>query len=192
MSQEPYEFSVWKSVKVHPDCHVQIDRCFYSVPFNYVGQSLRARVREKTLEIFTLHGDAITFHTKCLGIGKYSTYDQHYPEEKIQQTRFDIRSAKEKAKGIGPKTSELVEQVFAESHPLRRLRFVQGLLRLLHHDRCSKESLEYASSQALTFNRLRLSYITSCCKCFMTRPQISATSAPQRQEENMYLHKNYE
>lgn len=29
---EAFEIVEYRNAKVHPDCHVQVDRCFYSVP----------------------------------------------------------------------------------------------------------------------------------------------------------------
>ncbi len=28
-----FEISEWRSAKVHPDCHIQVDKNFYSAPF---------------------------------------------------------------------------------------------------------------------------------------------------------------
>jgi hypothetical protein len=28
----PFEYAEWKTAKVHPDYHVEVDRAFYSVP----------------------------------------------------------------------------------------------------------------------------------------------------------------
>ncbi len=38
-----FELFEWRSAKVHPDCHVQIDKCFYSVPYRTIGQTLHVR-----------------------------------------------------------------------------------------------------------------------------------------------------
>ena len=45
-----FELSEWRSAKVHPDCHIQVEKNFYSVPFVYVGQRLRVRLSEKMVE----------------------------------------------------------------------------------------------------------------------------------------------
>ncbi len=48
----PFELSEWRGAKVHPDCHVQVEKNFYSVPFVYVGQKIRVRLTEKMVELF--------------------------------------------------------------------------------------------------------------------------------------------
>ena len=36
----PPELAVWARVKLHPDCHVQFQRCYYSAPWRLVRQVL--------------------------------------------------------------------------------------------------------------------------------------------------------
>jgi transposase len=192
LSGEAYEISLWKEVKVHPDCHVQIQKCFYSVPFSYVGQTLRARIRQKIIELFTSQGDVVAVHAKKIGrVGQYSTQDNHYPEHKVQQSRFGVQMAKTLAKNIGPQTSKMVDLVFSEPNPLKRLRFIQGVLRLVKVGRLTNEALEYACEQAMRFNKLRLSFITNCAKHISTQRQILPLKAPARDPEYTYLHSNY-
>jgi hypothetical protein len=37
-----FEISEWCSCKVHPDCHIQVEKNFHSVPFLAVGTTVRA------------------------------------------------------------------------------------------------------------------------------------------------------
>ncbi|OFZ05159.1 MAG: hypothetical protein A2X97_09405 [Bdellovibrionales bacterium GWA1_52_35] len=67
-------------------------------------------------------------HTRQRGHGKFSTYDAHYPEQKLAAVRFDVQLARKEALKIGPETTTLVEELLSGSHPLRFLRRVQGLL----------------------------------------------------------------
>ena len=47
-----YEISEWKQVKVHPDCFIQINKKSYSVPYQYVGKTLFAKAKSRTVEIY--------------------------------------------------------------------------------------------------------------------------------------------
>ena len=49
---ERYELAEWKSVRANIDYHVEIDRHYYSVPYQLVGQQLEARFTATTVEIF--------------------------------------------------------------------------------------------------------------------------------------------
>lgn len=75
----PYRFEIseWRSAKVHPDCHIQVEKNFYSVPFVYVGQRVRVRMTQKMIEVFNEDSQPIAAHGKLMGIGKFSTFDSH-------------------------------------------------------------------------------------------------------------------
>jgi transposase len=47
-----WEQSDWRKAKVHADCHVQVLKKFYSVPFKFVGREVRVRLTTKLIEIF--------------------------------------------------------------------------------------------------------------------------------------------
>ena len=49
---EPFEVAVWKQVKVHPDCFIQVNKKAYSVPYRYVGETLAVKVKSQTVEIY--------------------------------------------------------------------------------------------------------------------------------------------
>lgn len=60
--QERFEMTEWRSAKVHPDCHIQVSKNFYSVPFRFVGQTVRLRVGSRVLEVFDTDGNSIAAH----------------------------------------------------------------------------------------------------------------------------------
>lgn len=183
---EPFEVAEYRAAKVHPDCHIQVDKNFYSVPYLFIGQSVRVRVTLRLLEIFNGDHQSIAIHSKLKGIGQFSTLDSHYPEQKIATARFDIVLAKREAERSGPEMKKLVELLLMGDQPLRYLRRIQGILRL--KKLYSPRALEYASHQAMLFNRLRLAYITDCAKKFERsgyRPRV--VGAPERDPSCVYL-----
>lgn len=101
-----FELSDWAHPKVHPDCHVQVHKNFYSVPFVYVHQKVRARITEKLIEIFNEDSQPIAVHPRLRGIGQFSTFDAHYPQAKLSVARFEVRHATEQAKRLGPHVEE--------------------------------------------------------------------------------------
>jgi transposase len=171
----PFELSEWRSAKVHPDCHIQVGKNFYSVPFVYVGQNVRVRLTEKMVEIFSEDSQPIAAHSRLTGIGKFATYDSHYPEKKLSVARFEVHHAKAQA-------------LFATDHPLRHLRRVQGILRLATRYPITLEALNHACAQALLFNKTRLSYIKDCALYFLSHGQRPTLIAPSRQADTIHLH----
>ena len=51
----PFEYAEWKSAKVHPDYHVEVDKTFYSVPHQLIGRCVEVRLTHRMVEIFHAH-----------------------------------------------------------------------------------------------------------------------------------------
>lgn len=183
-----FELSEWRSAKVHPDCHIQVEKNFYSVPFVYVGQRARVRMSEKMIEVFNEDSQPIAVHGRLMGIGKFSTFDSHYPEKKLSVARFEVHHAQEQAKRLGPHVEKLVDHLLSGQHPLRHLRRVQGILRLSKSYPITPEALDHACQRALTFNKTRLAYIKDCALYFVTHGQRPTLLTPQRQADTVHLH----
>jgi transposase len=184
----PFEISEWRAAKVHPDCHIQVEKNFYSVPFVYVGQKVRVRLTEKMVEVFSDDSQPIAAHTKMSGIGRFSTYDSHYPEQKLSVARFEVHHANEQAKQLGPHVEKLVGELPCGQHPLRHLRRVQGVLRLAKRYPITLEALDHACQRAMSFNKTRLAYIKDCALYFVTHGQRPTLAAPNRQSDTLHLH----
>jgi transposase len=184
----PFELSEWRGAKVHPDCHVQVEKNFYSVPFVYVGQKIRVRLTEKMVELFSEDSQPIAAHSRLTGIGKFSTYDSHYPEKKLSVARFEVHHAKEQATQLGPHIEKLVDQLLSTDYPLRHLRRVQGILRLAKRHPITPQALDHACQRALFFNKTRLAYIKDCALYFVSHGQRPTLLAPHRQADTIHLH----
>lgn len=185
---EVYEISTWKEVKVHPDGHVQILKNLYSVPYQYKGQKLRARIRNQMIDLFTSCGTPVWTHKRLHGIGGVETKDEHYPEPQLHTQIFEVKYTIDQARLIGPKTEALVTHLFDDERPLRRLRLAQGIVRLVK-ERFTKEALEAACEKALSFNEYRLKFITQCAQ-FNSRSsqKTKSRTAPVRDESTLHLH----
>lgn len=189
---ERYELAIWKSARVHPDCHVQVERRFYSVPYIYVGQELRVRIRAKLVEVFSEDTTAIAVHPRLFGNERASTLDAHYPEEKVAVARFEVRAALTLAKKIGPQTRLLVDSLVEGSHPLQHLRRIQGILRLVQSSIVKPASLEYAAEQALRFNKKRFGYVKQAAIFFENGGSRPRLVTPNRENGDLFLHHNPE
>lgn len=186
-----FVFTEWKSSKVHPDCHIQVGKNFYSVPHTFVGQVVRVRLSVKLVEIFSQDAEPITVHARIVGEHRYATDSRHYPEAKLATACFGIHQAQAQAKRVGPETERLVEHLFALSHPLKYLRRVQGILRLTEKKRVSVTALEYACKIALLHKNTRFATIEAIAKHHDQhgpRPVALQTSLPRREEQTLFLH----
>ena len=73
-----YQFATWKTPKVNIDYHVDVDRHYYSVPYQLVGQRVDVRISERTVEAF-FSGRWVASHRRSQVRGGYSTQDAHMP-----------------------------------------------------------------------------------------------------------------
>lgn len=184
-----FEHSEWKDLIVHPDCHVQAHKNFYSAPFQLIGQTMRVRLTGKLVEIFTHELELVCAHMRLAGAGRYQTTADHMPPHAMQRSSFEIRSSIAKAEAIGPKTAELADLLLVQgSRPLRKLRLFQGLSRLVKDGRITREAIEFGSGQALTFRRYRLGFITDCAKSYMQRGPRPQIIAPRREVDHIHVH----
>jgi hypothetical protein len=183
----------WKEAKVHPDCEIQVDKNFYSVPHPFIGKYVRVRLGARTVEIFDHKLKKLATHVRQTGCGRHSRYDWHYPSEQLQLARYEIRNAKEDAAKVGPRTVEVIEKLFEGNWPLRGLRRAQGVLRI--SKLYSREALEYACSVALQYGKLRVDYIKACAQSFSSNKPPSQTGnslRPQRESSTLFLHSTQE
>ena len=191
LATQSFEISEWRQSKVHPDCHIQVEKCCYSVPYTYVGLVVRVKMSSRLVEIFDSKDQTLlTTHARIEGKFGVSTNEAHYPEHKVSITRFEIKFAKDKAAAIGPHTQKLVDTLFDSVYPLRFLRRVQGILRLLDKKKVTAEALEEASKNAIFFKKLTLSYIQSSALHFQHHGKRLSLVTPIRDESELYLHSN--
>ena len=185
-----WESAEWRGAKVHADCHVQVMKKFYSVPYKFVGREVRVRVTAKLIEVFDQDLNPLAAHARLLGKETHSTDPRHYPEEKLALTQFSVQQALNEAERIGPQTAKLVGLLLSGSYPLKYLRRVQGILRIFQSGRASREGLEHACKMGLTFNKHQFPYIQATAEYFDkngNRPS-AVKAAPVRDAGSIYLH----
>lgn len=180
-----YELHHFKTAKVHPNCHIQHLKNFYSVPYHLVGKEVQVKFNHKLLHVYH-NTDLLWTHQVCKGQGHYITLEAHYPEKKMVDTNFHLNSCKIKASKIGENMQIFTKRLIDEpKHPLKNLSKLQGVLALA--ETFSNEALEYAVSTALEENKTTYSYIKQCAKNYRPHEENSEAIAPRRQLEFVCL-----
>ena len=64
---ERYVLAQWKKVRPNIDYHIEIERHYYSVPYQLVGEELEARYTATTVEIF-YHGVRFASHRRAADV----------------------------------------------------------------------------------------------------------------------------
>lgn len=190
-----FEFTQWKTLKVHPDCHIQCCRSFYSVPWLHVGKEVRVKITDSLIEVFdTVTLEKIAMHPRSKRDYKRVTCDEHYPPEKVATATFSVEVAKRQARQVGPNFSALLNELFSHDKPLRYLRAVQGWLRLKQSQRHTVRAIEYAAEMALKHNKYDSKYFKACLSHFDRKgPDIKSNVShlcPKRNNHHSFLHKD--
>ena len=144
------ECAFWRRAKLHPDCHLQVDKVRYSAPWQLVGKTLDVRVSESTVRIYHEH-EQKAIHPRGAGPGARRTLDEHLPPDAVAYKQRDPVWCREKAARIGPHCLAVVERHLANP-VLEKLRTVQGIVGLAR--RFGPERLDAACRRALFFENV--------------------------------------
>ncbi len=185
LPSSPYELFYFKRAKIHPDCHFQHEKNYYSVPYQYVGKEIDIKFNSRIVHAY-LNCERIATHKCMLGYYHYSTTTSHYPEKKYVEFNYHLASAKKEASKIGENVLILINRLIRESKfPLKILRKAQGILRLKNS--FSKEALDYACEQALEFDLLNYNNIKKFAKNYKKKTTDDSLKTPLRQPELICL-----
>jgi transposase len=182
LPEAPFSLRQIKPVKVHPDCHVSIDKSYYSVPYTYVGQTLDAHISDRIVELYRRQ-DLVATHPRSLEPGEWHTRLEHYPEHKAAYLQRTPAYCRQVAARLGPATSEVVETLLAD-RPLYRLRSVQAILRL--EETVGAQRLEAACARALYFGDPRYRRIKDILNAALDREPLPETAPPAPAQQHLF------
>ncbi|MGH7685378.1 MAG: IS21 family transposase [Candidatus Dormibacteria bacterium] len=124
----PFELARWAQATVHPDCHVQCDGRFFSVPWQHVGKQLHIRIGER---VMCAYEGTVLVKTHLLNAGQRRYTDAaDYPPQKVAFLQRTPVWCRRRAAELGPSVVALVDELLAGPHPLACLRQAQGIIRL--------------------------------------------------------------
>jgi transposase len=147
---ERYELAEWKTARVNIDYHIEVERHYYSVPYQLVGQRVEARLTARTLEVFQ-RGRRVASHRRSQEPYRQTTVHEHRPKSHQQHLEWTPSRLIDWARNVGPATAAVFEKILsAKPHPEMGYRSCLGILRLskMH----SRERVEAASRRALHFD----------------------------------------
>jgi len=171
----PFAFAKWKIARVHPDYHLEVDRHYYSVPYQYVHEPVDVRFSEKTVEVF-LKGQRIAAHIRSFIPGKSTTRPEHRPK-KHQDLEWTAARIADKGREIGSSTVSVLHRIMeTKTHPEIGYRACLGVVRLA--TRYSNERLEAACSRALMMNVCSYRSIKSILENSLDRQPLEPLDIP--------------
>lgn len=184
LPKDPYRLHYWKQVRVHVDYHVEVEKCYYSVPYQFIGQKLDARYTDRIVEIFSKN-KRIASHTRSHMIGGCITTDSHMPAHHREYKNWSPERFMNWARKIGPAAEQGVHGLLhSRRHVYQSYRSCLGILNL--SKTYSNAQLEAACARDLEINAFSYKSIKSILKNnLIERPAVAEKPAPDIRHKNI-------
>jgi transposase len=183
-----FVFAEWKTARVNIDYHIEVDRHYYSVPYQLIHEKVEVRLTDTTLEVF-FKGRRVTSHLRSYLQGRYTTLSEHMPKSHQKYLKWTPSRLIRWAGTIGPQTQKLLTFILENRpHPEQGYRSCLGVLRL--RKRYSPERLEAACARALVFKAYSYKNVESILKKGLDQQPLegfssSPTRLPLLEHENL-------
>jgi len=172
---ERYPFVDWKTAKVNIDYHVEVDRHFYSVPYQLIGEQVDVRLGAQVVEIL-YKNRRVASHVRSYVPGQATTSPEHRPKAHQKYLECTPSRIIRWAAKTGPATAELVEAIMtAKPHPEQGYRACLGIIRLA--ERYTPERLEAACKRSLAIKSYSYRSVKSILKAGLDQVPLQKRTA---------------
>jgi len=155
-----YIHEQFKIARVNMNYHVLLEKCEYSVPFQYLKEQVELRYTSNRVEIYLKHA-CIATHPRLRRPGDASTLSEHMPDDhQYVANTMNPDRLRGWAKSIGEQSVLFVEEAFdAVEHKPAAFRKIVAVLSLAK--RYGNVELELALAYALEHHISKVKSITS-------------------------------
>ena len=162
LPRESFKVSKWKLAKVNIDYHVELDRRYYSVPYELRGEQVEVQACENSISIYH-NNKQIAVHPRILKLGHHSTSKEHMPKEHRFMQEWTPSRFLDWAAKIGPETKQQIDFMLnSRKYPEQSYRACLGILRLAK--KYGEDRLELASKRANQLGIVSFKSINSMLK----------------------------
>lgn len=120
-------FARWKSAKVSPDYHIEVEHHYYSVPYWFVQREVRIKITEQFIEVFH-DGLRIAAHERSRVSYRHSTLAEHMPPQHWAYKRQSKERFLDWAQLVGTHTHQQAQAIFDyKEHEEQAFRTLKGL-----------------------------------------------------------------
>lgn len=147
---QPYSYAQFKRLRVGFDYHVEVDKHYYSVPYQYARQEVEVRLSAHTVEIFE-QGKRIASHARQSKPGT-TTCPLHMLPSHLQHKQWSPEACLKWALETGPATHTFIQYILKNKRHVRQAyRLFLGLLKLSRYFGSAR--LEEACKRAVFYER---------------------------------------
>lgn len=164
---QPYEYAEWLKARVNIDYHVEVDRHYYSVPFQLAKIQLDVRLTESVVEV--LHkGQRVASHVRSHLPYKHTTLTAHMPKSHQKHLEWTPQRLLNWGERIGPATCSIIRHLLEDKpHPEMGYRACLGVFSLGR--RYGEDRLDAACARALTIGSPKRKTIQSILEAGLDR-----------------------
>jgi transposase len=145
---QPYEYAEWIKAKVNIDYHVEVERHYYSVPFQLAKTQLDVRLTGSVVEVFH-KGQRVASHARSHLLYKPTTLTAHMPKAHQKHLEWTPQRLLNWGESIGSATGSIIRRLLEDQpHPEMGYRSCLGVFSLAR--RYGEERLNAACARALS------------------------------------------
>ncbi len=170
LPHRPYQYAEWKKARVNIDYHIEIDRHYYSVPYQLVREQVDVRITSTTVEAL-FKNRRVASHKRSYQKGGFTTLREHMPKSHQRYLHWTPSRIIKWAGKNGPMTQRLINRILdSKVHPEQGFRSCLGIMRLIKS--YSPERLESACERALHIKALSYKSIESILRKGLDRQPL--------------------
>jgi transposase len=157
-----YEYAEWKKSRVNIDYRIEIDRHYYSVPYQLAREQVDARLTSSTVEVL-FNNRRVASHIRSYRQGAFSTLREHMPKSHQRYLEWTPSRIIRWAGQNGANTQKFITKVLeTRPHPEQGFRSCLGIMGLAKH--YSPKRLEAACARALIIKAYSFKSVESILK----------------------------
>lgn len=143
----PYELCEFKEAKVYSNSHITLNKHYYSVPYQYIGEKLTLKIYSNHVKIY--HNNQFLCEHATVGTrpGAYSTNPEHLPEDSKTYGQWNSSRYINWASRIGPNVHTVITRMFVQGPEQQYYRRAHAILKMA--DTYSDQRLDKACHYAL-------------------------------------------
>ena len=128
--QPAYQLTEWRIAKVQLNYHIQVERNYYSVQYEYVQCDVEVRLTKNLIEVY-FNQSRISSHKRINNkVNQYSTLHDHMPDHHRIYAEHTPENVKVWAKEMGTNTFNLVNKILNQQVEKRALKILSGIQNL--------------------------------------------------------------
>lgn len=130
LRQPRFQLTEWRIAKVQLNYHIQVERNYYSVPYEYVQCDVEVRLTKNLIEVY-FNQSRISSHKRINNkTNQYSTLHDHMPDHHRMYAEHTPGNVKDWAKKIGTNTFDMVVKILDQQVEKRALKILAGIQNL--------------------------------------------------------------